>query len=62
VVSRADLLRRVWASRGMGTGKRDEHAVEATIARLRTALGPNAALIKTVTKRGYRLAVEGEAW
>jgi len=62
VVSRADLLRRVWAARGVGTEKRDEHAVEATVARLRAALGPNAALIKTVTKRGYRLAVEGEAW
>jgi len=62
VVSRADLLRRVWAARGAGTEKRDEHAVEATVARLRAALGPNAALIKTVTKRGYRLAVEGEVW
>jgi uroporphyrinogen-III synthase len=62
VVSRADLLRRVWAPRGVGAGKRDEHAVEATIARLRAALGPNAALIRTVTKRGYRLAVEGESW
>jgi uroporphyrinogen-III synthase len=58
VVSRADLLRRVWGPRGSGSGGRDEHAVEATVARLRTALGPDAGLIKTVTKRGYRLAVE----
>lgn len=58
VVSRAELLRRVWDIRdGRGT-QRDEHAVEATVARLRTALGPAAGLIKTVTKRGYRLAVE----
>lgn len=58
VVSRADLLRRVWGPRGAGVGGRDEHAVEATVARLRTALGPAAGLIKTVTKRGYRLDVE----
>ncbi len=58
VVSRADLLRRVWGPRGAGSGGRDEHAVEATVARLRTALGPDASLIKTVTKRGYRLAID----
>ena len=58
VVSRADLLRRVWGPRGAGAGGRDEHAVEATVARLRTALGPDSALIKTVTKRGYRLTVD----
>jgi uroporphyrinogen-III synthase len=58
VVSRADLLRRVWGPRGAGSGGRDEHAVEATVARLRTALGPGADLVKTVTKRGYRLAVD----
>ena len=58
VISRADLLRRVWGPRGAGSGGRDEHAVEATVARLRTALGPAAGLVKTVTKRGYRLAVE----
>jgi uroporphyrinogen-III synthase len=56
VISRAELLRRVWSPRGAGAAGRDEHAVEATIARLRVALGPNADLIKTVTKRGYRLA------
>jgi uroporphyrinogen-III synthase len=58
VVSRADLLRRVWGPRGAGSGGRDEHAVEATVARLRTALGPDSGLIKTVTKRGYRLAID----
>ncbi|HEY3872921.1 MAG TPA: uroporphyrinogen-III synthase [Actinocrinis sp.] len=61
VVSRADLLRRVWGPRGAGTGGRDEHAVEATVARLRAALGPDAKLIKTVTKRGYRLEVDPRA-
>lgn len=61
VVSRAELLRRVWDgrdARGNGPISRDEHAVEATVARLRIALGPAAGLVKTVTKRGYRLAVE----
>ena len=62
VVSRAELLRRVWRSRGalVGGGAasvRDQHIVESTIARLRTALGEDADLIRTVTKRGYRLAV-----
>lgn len=53
VLSRAELLNKVW------TGARaDEHAVEAAVARLRTALGPYAGLIRTVTKRGYRLAVD----
>jgi uroporphyrinogen-III synthase len=59
VVSRAELLRRVWDGRDVrGGAGRDEHAVEATVARLRTALGPASGLVKTVTKRGYRLAVE----
>lgn len=62
VVSRAELLRRVWRSRGavLGGGAasvRDQHIVESTIARLRTALGEDADLVRTVTKRGYRLAV-----
>jgi len=52
VVSRAELLRRVWA----GTVA-DEHTVEAAVARLRGALGPYAGLVRTVPKRGYRLAV-----
>jgi uroporphyrinogen-III synthase len=62
VVSRADLLRRVWRSRGTAlagrtVSARDQHIVESTIARLRTALGEDADLVRTVTKRGYRLAV-----
>jgi uroporphyrinogen-III synthase len=62
VVSRAELLRRVWRSRGSGLGGsavsiRDQHIVESTIARLRAALGEDADLVRTVTKRGYRLAV-----
>jgi uroporphyrinogen-III synthase len=53
VLSRAELLHRVWADT-----RTDEHAVEAAVARLRTALGPYAGLVRTVTKRGYRLAVD----
>lgn len=63
VLSRAELLRRVWHQRPLGgsalltTGpQRDQHLVESTIARLRTALGEHGDLIRTVTKRGYRLA------
>ncbi|MFF9391554.1 uroporphyrinogen-III synthase [Streptomyces griseoluteus] len=53
VVGRPELLRRVWPGRGA-----DEHAVEAAVTRLRAALGPYASLIRTVPKRGYRLAAE----
>lgn len=49
VLSRAELLHSL---RGQG---QDEHAVEVTIARLRTALD-EPRLIETVMKRGYRLA------
>lgn len=35
----------------------DGHAVEATIGRLRTALG-DPAIIQTVVKRGYRLRAD----
>jgi uroporphyrinogen-III synthase len=51
VLSRAELLN---ALRGQG---QDEHAVEVTIARLRSALD-EPRLIETVMKRGYRLASE----
>ncbi|MFE7110462.1 uroporphyrinogen-III synthase [Streptomyces sp. NPDC057575] len=51
VLSRAELLRRVW-----GTGQADEHAVEAAVARLRGALDGHARLVRTVPKRGYSLA------
>ncbi|MEY9937907.1 uroporphyrinogen-III synthase [Streptacidiphilus sp. MAP5-3] len=52
VLSRAELLRRAWAD-----SDADEHAVEAAVARLRAALGPHSDLVRTVPKRGYRLAV-----
>jgi uroporphyrinogen-III synthase len=48
VVSRADLLRALPRSA-------DGHAVEMAIARLRAGLG-DSRIIRTVTKRGYRLA------
>ena len=51
VVTRADLLAR------LPGGSADEHAVEATVGRLRSALG-DARLVQTVVKRGYRLALE----
>nr|WP_242606231.1 uroporphyrinogen-III synthase [Protofrankia symbiont of Coriaria ruscifolia] len=51
VLSRAELLSRTGAS-----DLADEHAVEMTVARLRTALGPAGQVIETVVKRGYRLA------
>ncbi|WP_328323987.1 MULTISPECIES: uroporphyrinogen-III synthase [unclassified Streptomyces] len=51
VLSRAELLRRAWAD-----SDADEHAVEAAIARLRASLGPHSDLVRTVPKRGYRLA------
>lgn len=54
VLSRTELLRRVWS--GPPGQRPDEHAVEAAVARLRTALGPYAPVVRTVTKRGYRLA------
>ncbi|MEU9040974.1 MULTISPECIES: uroporphyrinogen-III synthase [unclassified Kitasatospora] len=51
VLSRAELLRAAWPDTGA-----DEHAVEAAVGRLRASLGPHATLIRTVPKRGYRLA------
>ena len=54
VLSRSELLRRVWV--GVDA---DEHAVEAAVARLRGALGGYAGLVRTVPRRGYRLAVTG---
>jgi uroporphyrinogen-III synthase len=52
VLSRVELLRRVWVG-----SSADEHAVEVAVARLRGALGPYAALVHTVPKRGYQLAL-----
>ncbi|MFE9337451.1 uroporphyrinogen-III synthase [Streptomyces sp. NPDC007063] len=51
VVSCADLLGFL---PGGGT---DEHAVEAAVARLRAALGAPS-VVQTVTKRGYRIALD----
>ncbi|HUR14204.1 MAG TPA: uroporphyrinogen-III synthase [Mycobacteriales bacterium] len=51
VLSRAELLNRAWRDEPA-----DEHAVEMTVARLRSALGPAGKAIETVVKRGYRLA------
>ena len=51
VLSRPDLLRTAWRDEVA-----DEHAVEMTVARLRTALGPAGGVVQTVVKRGYRLA------
>lgn len=52
VLSRAELLDRAFPS-----GAGDEHAVETSIGRLRSALGPAGGAVQTVVKRGYRLAV-----
>jgi uroporphyrinogen-III synthase len=52
VVSRADLLA------GLPGGGADEHAVEAAVARLRACLGAPD-IVRTVVKRGYRLADGG---
>lgn len=51
VLSRDDLLKQAWSSTDA-----DAHAVEMTVARLRTALGPARTVVQTVVKRGYRLA------
>lgn len=55
VLSRAEILRDAWPD-----GSRDEHAVEMTVARLRTALGPAGSIVETVVKRGYRLAAPSQ--
>jgi uroporphyrinogen-III synthase len=51
VLSRNDLLAMAWDSHPA-----DAHAVEMTVARLRTSLGPARIVVQTVMKRGYRLA------
>jgi uroporphyrinogen-III synthase len=51
VVPKPRLLRAVW-----GPDFDDEHAVEVAIGRLRRGLGPAAAAVETVARRGYRLA------
>ncbi|MDQ1701445.1 MAG: uroporphyrinogen-III synthase [Frankiaceae bacterium] len=54
VVSRADLLAMLPGDSS------DEHAVETTVGRLRTMLG-DPRIVRTVVKRGYRLACEPAA-
>jgi len=51
IVSRGDLLSALPSGHAAS-----EHAVEAAVARLRNAVG--AELVRTVVKRGYRLAVQ----
>ena len=48
VVSKSDLVERVWA------GAADAHTVEVAVARLRTRLGPAGHGIVAVPRRGYR--------
>ena len=55
VLSRAELLTLAWRDEPA-----DEHAVEMTVARLRSALGPAGAVVQTVVKRGYRLAAPSQ--
>jgi uroporphyrinogen-III synthase len=50
VVPKRALLRDVW-----GGASADEHAVEVTVSRLRTRLGPLGNALRTVPRRGYRL-------
>jgi uroporphyrinogen-III synthase len=50
VLSRATLLQTVW-----GSPSNDPHALEMTITRLRTKLGPCRQALRTVPRRGYRL-------
>ena len=56
VLSRPELLKVAWRDEPA-----DEHAVEMTVARLRTALGPAGIVVQTVVKRGYRLAAADAA-
>ncbi len=53
VFSRTELLTRVWP-RSAG----QEHAVETAVGRLRSSLADDADLVRTVTKRGYRLMAD----
>lgn len=51
VLSRSELVRHL-----PGTNEVSPHAIEMTVARVRSAIGKSA--IETVVKRGYRLAVD----
>ncbi|MBC2878988.1 MULTISPECIES: uroporphyrinogen-III synthase [Streptomyces] len=66
VLSRAELVRRLWPVAGGGVlGREPEQqqhalrALEATVGRLRGALGAYGGVVGTVTKRGYRLVGAG---
>ncbi|HLH99268.1 MAG TPA: uroporphyrinogen-III synthase [Acidimicrobiales bacterium] len=51
-VGRAALLHEVW-----NDPKADPHVLEATVARLRSKLGPAGDAIETAVRRGYRLSL-----
>ena len=51
VLSRRELLETM---HGKGGGNVQEHAVDATVSRLRRALGPGGACIETVRRKGFR--------
>jgi uroporphyrinogen-III synthase len=53
VVSRTAILQQVW-----GSPHHDPHALEMTVARLRTKLGPCREAVQTVAGRGYRLRTD----
>ena len=48
---RADLQAAVWGSEG----ERNSNLVQVNLSRLRDKLGPDASLIETVRRGGYRL-------
>ncbi len=54
VVTKAELLRRVWCSNGVDGV--DGHAVEVAVGRLRRRLGAAGPGLLTVPRRGYRLS------
>src|SRR5271165_3559072 len=51
VVSKNELMERVWPGRIV-----EENNLQAQISMLRTAFGPERALIRTVSGRGYQFA------
>lgn len=53
VVTKAELLQRVWGSDGVDGA--DAHAVEVAVARLRRRLGAAGTSVQAVPRRGYRL-------
>jgi DNA-binding response OmpR family regulator len=54
-VSRAELIREVWRDDPPGAPQRDSYrTVDTHVRRLRSRLGPHAAVLATVRGRGYR--------